>query len=78
VELVKVETGELLAQLYPSWRVVDVHEHKIGRLVIQYEGKNMMDTIVTTALVVQERSDEERSDEVRQAVNSMSSISNSY
>lgn len=60
VELVKVETGELLAQFYPSWRVIDVHEHKLGRLVIKEEAKNLTDIVVFTALVVLERSDEGR------------------
>jgi hypothetical protein len=60
VELVNVKTGDLAAQFYPSWHVIDVQEHKLGKLVIKEDAKDMMDIIVTTALVVQERSDEAR------------------
>ena len=56
-ELVSVETGELLARFYPSWLAIDVREHKLGKLVITGEGKSMIDEVVATALVVQERSD---------------------
>ena len=63
-ELVDVETGDVLAQFYPSWLVIDVQEHKLGKLVLKEENKDLIDVAVITALVVQERSDEGR-----QAVN---------
>jgi len=59
-ELVSVETGDLLAQFFPSWLVIDVNEHKLGKLVIKGKGKENMDVVVATALIVQERSDEGR------------------
>ena len=67
-ELVKVETGDVIALFYPSWLVIDVQEHKLGKLVIKEESKDLMDVAVITALVVQERSDEGR-----QAVESLCS-----
>ena len=66
-ELVSVETGDIIARFYPSWLVIDVEEHKLGKLVIGEENKDLMDVAVTTALIVQERSDESR-----QAVESLS------
>ena len=60
-ELVSVETGEVLAQFYPSWLVMDVAEHKLGKLVVRgEEAKENLDIVVATALIVQERSDEGR------------------
>jgi hypothetical protein len=59
-ELVSVETGDIIARFYPSWLVIDVQEHKLGKLVINEERKDLMDLAVITALVVQERSDESR------------------
>lgn len=67
-ELVSVETGDIIARFYPSWLVIDVEEHKLGKLVIGEENKGLMDVAVTTALIVQERSDESR-----QAVESLAS-----
>lgn len=49
-----------IAKFYPSWSVVDVNEHKLGKLVIQASDENLIDLAVITALVVQERSDEGR------------------
>ena len=59
-ELVSVETGDLLAEFFPSWLVIDVHEHKLGKLVIKGEGKKVIDAVVVTALITHERSDEGR------------------
>jgi regulator of RNase E activity RraB len=36
-ELVKVETGDVIASFYPSWLAIDVQEHKLGKLVIKEE-----------------------------------------
>src|SRR5271170_3658391 len=59
-ELVSFETGSLLARLFPSWLVVDVHEHKLGKSVIRGEGKENMDVVFAMALIVRERSEEGR------------------
>ena len=46
-----------MAQFFPPWlQVVDVHEHKLRKLVFKWEGKESMDVVVGTALIVQERS----------------------
>ena len=49
-----------IAKFYPSWSVIDVNEHKLGKLVIQASEENLIDLAVITALVVQERADEGR------------------
>ena len=59
-ELIRVRDGELLAEFIPSWLVVDVNEHKLGRLAVKNVEKPSLDVIVTTAMVVQERADEAR------------------
>ena len=59
-ELVSVETGDIIAQFFPSWLVIDVQEHKLGKLVVKEGYKDLMDVAMITALVVQERSDEAR------------------
>lgn len=64
-ELVKVEDGYLLAEFFPSWTIVDVKEHKLGKLTVRDEGKRLLDIAVVTALVVMERSDEARQAVVR-------------
>lgn len=69
-ELIKVEGGDLLAEFFPSWTIVDVQEHKLGKLTVRDEGKRLLDIVVVTALVVMERSDE-----ARQAVTRLSDLS---
>lgn len=69
-ELIKVEGGDLLAEFFPSWTIVDVQEHKLGKLTVRDEGKRLLDIVVVTALVVMERSDE-----ARQAVTRLSDFS---
>lgn len=66
-ELLEDETQLKVAHFYPSWLIIDVKEHKLGKLII-YE-KDLMDLVIATALVVQERSDEGR-----QAVHSNSTF----
>jgi hypothetical protein len=34
-----VETGDLLEYCFPSWLVVDVHQHKLGKLVGKRKGR---------------------------------------
>jgi hypothetical protein len=57
-ELLEDETQLKIAHFYPSWLVSDVKEHKLGKLIIYKE--DLVDLVVLTALVVQERSDEGR------------------
>jgi len=57
-ELVEEDTGERIAQFYESWLVVDVKEHKLGKLVMNDDAKELMDLVVITAFAIQERSDE--------------------
>ena len=59
-ELIRVSDGELLAEFIPSWLIVDVNEHRLGRLEVQDIKVPSLDIIVATALVVQERSEEGR------------------
>ena len=46
----------MCATFTPSW--LEDNGHRIGQLVIKGDGKDIMDIIVFTALVVQERTDE--------------------
>jgi len=57
-KLVEDETLTLLAIFHSSWFHFDLN--KVGRLEITSEGKKMLNVVVITALVVQERSDEDR------------------
>lgn len=50
----------MLARFYRTSHEVDVNEHKLGKLVINDCGKELMDLAVITALVVQENSEEGR------------------
>jgi hypothetical protein len=52
------EHGTLLAIFYSSW--FDLNWSKVGRLEVTTDGQKMLDVAVITALIVQERSDEER------------------
>ena len=54
------KTGAVIAEFYPSWNEMDSTEHKIGKLHIKEQAKALMDHIVVTALIVQERSEEGR------------------
>jgi hypothetical protein len=60
--LIEDDTRILLAAF--NSKLFDFASHKIGSLIITEEGKKLIDLVVVTALVVQERSDE-----ARQAVN---------
>ena len=59
-ELVEAKTGEVIAQL--SSVTSDKQDSKIGKLVIKPHGQSpkLIDLVVMTALIVQERSDEAR------------------
>jgi hypothetical protein len=59
-ELVEEKTGDVIAQFYPSWNVMDSDEHKIGKMIVKEKGQALLDAVVTTALIVQERSEEGR------------------
>ena len=56
--LVDDETNTLLAIFHSSW--FGLNWTKIGRLEITVDGQKMTDVVVVTALIVQERSDEEK------------------
>ena len=56
--LVDDETDTLLAIFHSSW--FDLNWNKVGRLEITSEGKKTLDLVVITALIVQERSDEQK------------------
>jgi hypothetical protein len=56
--LVENEHSTLLAVFYSSW--FDLEWNKVGRLEVTSWGQKMLDVTVVTALIVQERSDEER------------------
>lgn len=56
--LVDDEHGTLLAVFYSSW--FDLSWKKLGRLEVTTDGQKMLDVAVVTALIVQERSDEEK------------------
>ena len=56
--LVDDEHGTLLAIFYSSW--FDLNWNKVGRLEVTTDGQKMLDIAVITALIVQERSDEEK------------------
>jgi len=55
-EFINDQSGLVLAKFHPT--TLEGPKHKIGSLVIEWDGKALMDMIVITALVVQERSDE--------------------
>ena len=55
-ELVEEEHDVLCATFTPSW--IEDKGHRIGQLVIKSDGKEIMDVIVFTQLIVQERTDE--------------------
>jgi hypothetical protein len=55
-----VEDGTVIAHFYPTWHIVDQEEHKLGRLVIQEQGKDIVDFIVVTALIMIDRNEEGR------------------
>jgi hypothetical protein len=55
-ELVEEEHDVLCATFTPSW--LEDKGHRIGQLVVTGDGKDIMDIIVFTALIVQERTDE--------------------
>jgi hypothetical protein len=50
------QSGQLLAGFHATYLETDYH--KLGSLVVTEEGKKMLDAVVISALVVQERSDE--------------------
>jgi hypothetical protein len=56
--LVEEKSGWFLAGFHA--RFLESHEHKLGSLVITKEGCLMLDLVVATCLVMQERSDEGR------------------
>ena len=56
-EFLETESGRLLAEFHPSW--LEGRGHKIGRLMVTKEGRSLLDVLVLTALVVQERSEEQ-------------------
>jgi hypothetical protein len=56
--LVEEETGKLLAAFHPKF--LNLHFQKLGNLIITAEGEKLLDIVVTTCLVVQERSDEHK------------------
>ena len=56
--LVDDEHSTLLAIFYSSW--FDLNWNKVGRLEVTTDGQKMLDIAVITALIVQERSDEEK------------------
>lgn len=55
-ELVEEDTNLLLATFKPSW--LEGYGHRIGQLVVKGDGQDMRDIVVITALIVQERADE--------------------
>lgn len=58
IELVTDDGETLLATFKPTW--LEGSGHKVGQLVITPEGKDIMDVIVVTSFIVQERADEHK------------------
>jgi hypothetical protein len=56
--LVDDETDKLLAIFHSSW--FDRNYSKVGKLEVTSDGQKVLDVAVITALIVQERSDEEK------------------
>jgi hypothetical protein len=50
--------GLVLAQFYRTSHTVDADEHKVGKLIIKDPGKELVDLVVITSLIVQENSEE--------------------
>jgi len=55
-ELVTDDGETLLATYNHAW--VEAPGHKVGQLVITEDGKDLMDYVVVTSFIVQERADE--------------------
>jgi len=49
-------TDALIAVFHSSW--FDNSWHKVGRLEVMSEGRKLLDLVVITALIMQEKSDE--------------------
>jgi len=56
--LVDDETGVLLAA--SKSKLLDFHWHKLGNLIVTKEGQKVLDLVIVTGLVEQERSDEHK------------------
>ena len=52
--------GNTVADFYPTWHILDQDEHKLGRLVVQGEGKKVVDLVVLTGLIMIDQSQEGR------------------
>lgn len=59
-KMVSVQTGEVVAEFWPAWTILDVKEHKLGQLILNCEEGLLRDVALATALVGLERSDEAR------------------
>jgi hypothetical protein len=55
-QLVEDDSGVVLALFHPGW--FELSGSRLGKLEITYDGLKMLDLVVITALIVQERSDE--------------------
>ena len=55
-----VSEGRVIARFFPTWHLVDLDEHKLGRLVIAWEGKGRLDLVVITALIMIDMCEEGR------------------
>jgi hypothetical protein len=52
--------GNIIAHFFPTWHILDRDEHKLGRLVVQGDGKKYLDLVVLTALIMIDQSEEGR------------------
>lgn len=52
--------SKVIARFFPTWHIVDLNEHKLGRLVVTGEGKNFLDLVVITALIMIDMCEEGR------------------
>ena len=59
-KLVSVRTGDVIGR--PAWTILNVKEHKLGRLILHCEIGLLRDVALVTVVVM------ERSDEAREAV----------
>jgi len=57
IELVEDESNVIVATFVPAW--IEDYGHRLGKLVIKSDARNMMDMVVITLLVLQERADED-------------------
>jgi len=52
--------GHVIARFFPTWHILDLDEHKLGRLVVQADGNLGLELVVFTALIMIDQSEEGR------------------